>query len=60
VAKPGSPIKEVLFFYGLGDAHVGVSALPYPFHHELDQATANNRLFIASRNAALATVGIGQ
>jgi hypothetical protein len=58
--KEHEQIAEVLFFYGLGDAHVGVSALPYPFHHALDQTSANNNLFILDRTIALATVGLGQ
>jgi hypothetical protein len=59
-AEEGEPIKEVLFFYGLGDAHVGVSALPYPFHHALDQSAANNRLFMLDRATALSTVGLSE
>ncbi len=53
-----SSIDEVLFFYGLGDAHVGVSALPYPFHHVLDQASSHNQLFILDRDIALGAVGL--
>ncbi len=50
--------EHVLFFYGLGDAHVGVSEVPYPFHHALDQDAENNHLFTMDRSTALGTVGI--
>jgi len=51
---------KVLFFYGLGDAHVGVSELPYPFHHELDQSNPNNHLFMLDRAKVLSTVGLSE
>jgi uncharacterized protein YifN (PemK superfamily) len=57
-AVTGSAIEKVLFFYGLGDAHVGVSELPYPFHHDLDTEAQNNHLFMLDRETALATVGL--
>ncbi len=53
-------IETVLFFYGLGDAHVGVSELPFPFHHAIDQSAANNELFIMDRVTALSTVGLSK
>lgn len=56
--EDGEAINEVLFFYGLGDAHVGVSALPYPFHHALDQAAENNRLFMLDSARALDAVAM--
>ncbi|MES2225150.1 MAG: DUF1861 family protein [Patescibacteria group bacterium] len=56
----GEAIEKVLFFYGLGDAHVGVSELPYPFHHALDQTAPNNHLFMLDTTAAQAAVALGQ
>jgi len=51
---------EVLFFYGLGDAHVGVSALPYPFHRGLDHDHPANQIFIMEHDKALATIGLSK
>jgi hypothetical protein len=59
-ASAKSEGDTVLFFYGLGDAHVGVSELPYPFHHPLDESSANNHLFMIDRDTALATVGLSK
>jgi hypothetical protein len=53
-------IEKVLFFYGLGDAHVGISELPYPFHRALDQASSNNHLFMLDRDRTLETVGLAK
>ncbi|MEO5646686.1 MAG: DUF1861 family protein [Candidatus Paceibacterota bacterium] len=58
LAEAGSDIENVLFFYGLGDAHVGVSELPYPFHRALDQSAANNHLFMMDADTARAAVGL--
>lgn len=49
---------KVLFFYGLGDAHVGVSELSYPFHHDLDHEADNNKLFMLDHEKALSAVGM--
>jgi hypothetical protein len=57
-AKADSSIENILFFYGLGDAHVGVSELPFPFHHSLDQSSSDNNLFIIDRSTGLSTVGL--
>jgi hypothetical protein len=56
----GNRIETVLFFYGLGDAHVGVSELPYPFHHELDQEAQNNHLFMIEKTIAQEAVALPQ
>lgn len=56
--KEAAGIEQVLFFYGLGDAHVGVSELPYPFHHELDGESQNNHMFMIDRAVALETLGM--
>jgi hypothetical protein len=57
-ASAKSDSDSVFFFYGLGDAHVGVSEIPYPFHRALDIKSPNNHLFMMERSKALATVGL--
>lgn len=56
--QESAPMEQVLFFYGLGDAHVGVSELPYPFHRALDRSSAHNDLFVLDRDKALEAVAL--